>query len=116
MHELGIAVAALQQTLEHARRAGGTRVVRVRLRIGELSGVDPEALRFAFATLLSGTPADGAVVDIEPVPALAHCPDCARDFAPDADAGFDCPYCGRFGGTLTQGRELELTRLELTTP
>jgi hydrogenase nickel incorporation protein HypA/HybF len=113
MHELGIAAAALQQTLDHARRAGGTRVVRIGLRIGELSGVDPEALRFAFTTILTGTPADGAIVDIEPVRAIAHCPECARDFAPGIDAGFDCPHCGHFGGTLTHGRELELTRLEL---
>lgn len=113
MHELGIAAAALQQTLDRAQRAGGGRVSRIALRIGELSGVDPDALRFALTALLDGTAAEGAAIDIECVGAIARCPDCARDFAPNADAGFFCPRCGSAGATLAQGRELELTRLEL---
>ena len=114
MHELGIATAALQQTLAQARRAGGTHVARIGLRIGELSGVDPEALRFALTTILPGTAAEGAAVDIESVAARAHCENCAEDFAPSLDAGFACPRCGHPAGALTRGRELELTRLEVT--
>jgi hydrogenase nickel incorporation protein HypA/HybF len=113
MHELGIAQAALQQTLEQARRAGATRVARIVLRVGALSGVDGEALRFAFTSILPGTAADGAALEIEPVPAVARCPDCQREFNPDADFIFTCPSCQRLCTALTQGRELELTRLEI---
>jgi hydrogenase nickel incorporation protein HypA/HybF len=113
MHELGIAAAALQQTLEQAASAGASRVARIVLRVGVFSGVDPEALRFAFAAILPGTAAEGAVVEIDPVAAVAHCAGCQRDFSPDADRLFECPVCGRIGAAITQGRELELTRLEV---
>lgn len=113
MHELGIATAALDQALEQARLAGARHVARIGLRVGVLSGVDPDALRFAFEAILPGTAADGAAVDIDPVAAVAHCPDCQRDFAAATDYFCECPACGRVSTTFKQGRELELTRLEI---
>ncbi len=113
MHELGMAEAALQQTLDFTRRAGAHRVVRVVLRVGELSGVDPDALRFAFTAIMPGTAADGAALEIEAVAAMARCPVCELDFHPGADFLFLCPTCQRLCPTLTHGRELELTRLEV---
>lgn len=114
MHELGIAESALRLALARAREAGGTRLARIVIRVGALSGVDAEALRFGFAAILPGTIAEGAVVQIDPVPALAYCQDCQQDFAPDTDHFFECPRCGRLSGTLKQGRELDLVRLEIT--
>lgn len=111
MHELGIASAALEQTLAQLRLAGGTRVARIQLRVGALSGVDAEALRFAFTAILPGTPAAAAVVEVDPVAAVACCPACQREFIPGDDLLFECPACGRPTTALTHGRELELTRL-----
>lgn len=113
MHELGIAAEALQQTLDHAARAGASRVSRIVLRVGLFSGVDPEALRFAFSAVLPGTPAEGAEVEITTIAAVGHCPDCGKDFSPAADLLFECPECGRISTTIVQGRELELSRLEV---
>lgn len=113
MHELGIASAALEQTLAQLRQAGGTRVARIQLRVGALSGVDPDALRFALAALVPGTAAVDAVIQIDPVPALARCPACQREFSPGEDLLFECPTCGQPAMALSQGRELELTRLEI---
>jgi hydrogenase nickel incorporation protein HypA/HybF len=114
MHELGIAESALELALEQARQAGATRVLRIVVRVGALSGVDPEALQFAFSAVLPGTAAEGAAVQIDPVPAVAYCPDCGRDFQPDVHLFFECPACGRVCRTIKQGRELDLMQLELT--
>jgi len=57
MHELSIMQSALDQVLEKARQAGASRVHAIRLRIGALSGVVPDALQFAFEALADGTPA-----------------------------------------------------------
>jgi len=114
MHELGIAESALQLALERARQEGASRVLRMVIRVGALSGVDPEALRFAFTAILPGTAAEGAALQIDPVPAVAHCPDCGSDFVPDTDHVFECPTCGRLSGTVKQGRELDLVRLEMS--
>jgi hydrogenase nickel incorporation protein HypA/HybF len=113
MHELGIAESALQVALKRARDEGATRVRRIVIRVGTLSGVDPEALRFALTTILPGTAAEEAVLQIDPVPALAYCQDCLQDFTPDTDHFFECPKCGRLCGTIKQGRELDLVRLEV---
>ncbi|HUL53423.1 MAG TPA: hydrogenase maturation nickel metallochaperone HypA [Opitutaceae bacterium] len=113
MHELGIAQSALELALAHARKAGAARVRRLVIRVGALSGVDPEALDFAFAAILPGTAAEGAAVQIDPVAAVAYCPDCQQDFTPDTDHFFECPKCGRLCATIKQGRELDLMRLEV---
>lgn len=113
VHELGIASAALDQTLARLREAGGAHVLRIVLRVGEFSGVDSDALRFAFEAILPDTPAATAAVDIQRVPATARCDSCSAEFRPDADPFFQCPHCGRLGGTLVRGRELELLRVEI---
>jgi hydrogenase nickel incorporation protein HypA/HybF len=113
MHELGIAESALEMALTQATAAGATRVLRLVIRVGALSGVDPEALRFAFTAILPGTPAEGAALQIDAVAAVAYCPNCQRNFAPDTDHFFECPTCGQLCSTLKQGRELDLVRLEM---
>lgn len=114
MHELGIAESALELALAQARNAGATRVEQIVLRVGGLSGVDPEALRFAFTAILPGTPAEGALLRIDPVPAIAHCPDCRLDFTLEDNFLLECPHCGRPNAVIKQGRELDLVRLEVT--
>lgn len=114
MHELGIAESALEQTLAQARRAGASRVERIVLRVGALSGVDPEALRFALEAIMPGSAVEGAALQIDTIPAVAVCPACRLEFVPDNGILFECPSCGWPGTTLKQGRELDLARLELT--
>ena len=48
MHEFSIMQAALETAGEKTRAAGATHIHRLMLRVGALSGVVPEALRFAF--------------------------------------------------------------------
>ncbi len=114
MHELGIAESALEMVLTQARKADAAQVERIVIRVGALSGVDVEALRFAFTAVLPGTPAEGAILQIDPVPAVAYCPDCQRDFTLEDNFFMDCPRCGRPTAVLKQGRELDLVRLEVT--
>lgn len=108
----------MEATLAAVRREAlahnAARVDRIALRIGVLSGVEPEALRFAFTVCTPGTIAEGAELEVETVPAIARCPNCDRDFA--AGRGFicECPECRAFSGDLRTGRELELCRIDFT--
>ncbi|MCC6356265.1 MAG: hydrogenase maturation nickel metallochaperone HypA [Verrucomicrobiae bacterium] len=105
--------AAMEQVQALAQRNGATRIHRIRMRVGALSGVVPEALEFAFETLKSGTPAAEATLEIERVPAIFHCAGCGKDL-PLESVEFDCPECG---GPLTLaggGRELELADMEIS--
>jgi hydrogenase nickel incorporation protein HypA/HybF len=104
--------SALGLALEQARQAGARQVLVIRLRIGVLSGVAPDALQFAFEALAPGTLAEKAELAIEPVPARFWCADCRREFVSD-DLFAECPGCHRPAGELRAGRELELASLEI---
>jgi hydrogenase nickel incorporation protein HypA/HybF len=112
MHELAIMQSALSLALDQAQQAGAVRVHSIRLRIGALSGVVPDALSFAFEALTPGTLAEGAQLAIEPVPARFWCARCTREFQSD-DLFGECPDCHNCSGELRAGREMELASLEI---
>lgn len=114
MHEVGIMESALETVERHARENGAQHIHRIVLRIGSLSGVDVDALRFAFEAVATSTLAAGAELGIETVPARAYCKSCDKEFAPGAGWIFSCPTCGALSSQIRQGRELELTRIEMS--
>lgn len=116
MHELSVAHGIVEVVTGAARPlAPGprARVTAVRVRVGALAGVVPEALAFCFDVAAAGTLLDGAALAIEPVPATVWCPACAAT-APLADpTRLACPGCGRPTGALRGGRELEVADFTL---
>jgi hydrogenase nickel incorporation protein HypA/HybF len=54
MHEFAIAQGLVEIIEEEALPYGGAKVISVKVRIGKLSGVIPDALRFAFEALSMG--------------------------------------------------------------
>jgi len=105
--------AALESAEAEARRAGGAAITRLKLRVGVLSGVVPEALAFAFETLKAGTLAADAVLEIETAPAVFRCLECAA--TPSlTEMAFSCPAC--HGPLVVDhgGQQLELAQLEVT--
>jgi hydrogenase nickel incorporation protein HypA/HybF len=112
MHELSIMQSALNMALERAEQAGAQKVYVLRLRVGALSGVVPEALQFAFEALASGTAAEGAELAIDEVPARFWCETCSREFQAD-DMFAQCPDCQSPSAELRAGRELEVTSMEI---
>jgi hydrogenase nickel incorporation protein HypA/HybF len=113
MHEFSIMEAALETAAEKTRAAGATQIHRLKLRVGALSGVVPEALRFAFDGLKDRTMAAKAELEIELVSAVGWCPDCAVEFAA-ADLHYECPRCHQSSGQLRRGKEMELASLEIS--
>lgn len=87
------------------------RVSRITVRIGRLTAVVPESLRYYFDLLAAGTPFEGATLDIEDVPIRGRCADCAARFEIDT-LSFTCPACGRGLVELTSGRELQVVSLD----
>src|SRR5690606_38912672 len=103
----------LEVALEQADRVGAAHIHRIGLRVGALSGVVPEALEFAFELVVRGTIAEGARLELEPVPVRCSWPDCGLEFLPDVPC-FECPRCRRPDARLLRGRELELAYLEVS--
>ena len=111
MHELSIAQAIVEQVEQIAREHTG-RILCVTVSVGQLSGVDGEALEFAFPLAAEGTPAAGAKLIIEPVPARALCRSCGREFVPDFLA-WVCEHCGASGVEVKGGRDLLIKSVEI---
>jgi hydrogenase nickel incorporation protein HypA/HybF len=68
MHETRLCLSLLDLAEEALDRAGGSRILRLRLEVGELSGVVPEALAGAFPICAAGTRAAGAALELERSP------------------------------------------------
>ena len=60
MHESKLCLALIRMAETALRRAGGERILELRLEVGDLSGVAPEALEAAFPICAAGTCAEGA--------------------------------------------------------
>lgn len=109
MHELSLMTNLLNAAVV---AAGGEPVCAVCVRVGPLSGVVVESLRFAFDALSPGTPAQGARFDIEETAISFHCPRCNAEYATPVGS-YNCPSCGSPDGELRGGNELELVSIEV---
>ncbi len=112
MHEMSLAEGIVDIIEEEALRRGFARVLQVRVAVGELGGVEPDALQFCFDAVCRGTLAEGARLCIERVGGQAWCMDCARAVALHERFGA-CPECGGFKLQMQAGDELRLLDLEV---
>lgn len=112
MHEVAIMTEALRMAEDAAKSAGANRILKLRLRVGQLSGAVQESLRFAFDVAAQNTMASGATLEIEPVPASCWCAACRSEFK-CADFFNECPRCHNPSDDLRRGRELEIADVEL---
>lgn len=109
MHEMSIALAVIGQVEEAAERAGDVTAVRsVRLRVGELAGVVPDALSFCFELACADTVLEGAELVTDEVPGRARCAPCAHEWAVGMPPLLSCPRCGGGRTDLLSGRELQI--------
>lgn len=108
MHELAITQSIVEMILE---RTDGARVTAVRLRIGKVSGVVPDALRFCFDLVADGTPIQGARLEIDEPPGRARCRACSATFPVD-DLVVLCA-CGSADVEVLGGDELLVSAVEL---
>ncbi|NET37831.1 MAG: hydrogenase maturation nickel metallochaperone HypA [Cyanothece sp. SIO1E1] len=113
MHEVSLMESAIAIALDHAAKYGAHKIHWLKLGVGELSGVVPEALEFAFDVVTQGTIAEGAQLEIDTLSAICYCSTCDLEFQP-ADLSFVCPGCQQISAEMRRGQELELTSLEVS--
>lgn len=105
MHELSIAHAVVE-TVSDA--AGEAAVAEVRVRIGALSGVVADALRFAFDVAAAGTVCEGATLVVDERPVEIWCEPCAATRELTPPLRFRCPVCDTPSADVRGGRELDI--------
>jgi hydrogenase nickel incorporation protein HypA/HybF len=112
MHELSIATSIVETVLQEITRQHLPPVQTIAVRIGALSSIDPEALRFGFDSIISGTPLAKTKLEIEYVPVQGKCRACGREFVVE-DFVFACPHCQSGQIEVTRGEELDIAYLEI---
>ncbi len=112
MHEIALTESIVEIVAEEARRQGANRVRVVRLQVGAMAHVEPEALRFCFDAVSRGTVAEGAQLDIRRPPGEGWCLDCGK-IVPLEERFGACPKCGRRHVQMTSGDELRIEELEV---
>lgn len=105
---MSVALAVVEQVEEAARAAGAAGVAHVRLQVGELAGVVPDALHFCFELACAGTLLEGAELMAEPVAARARCGACRAEWATGMPPQLCCPRCDVPADGLLSGRELHI--------
>ena len=108
MHELSIANGIVEFCAE---RAGGERVTRVRLEIGQLSALLPDAVRLCFDVCARNTVVEGALLEIIETPGRAICRDCNGEVVMTQPFG-RCD-CGSANIRVVAGEEMKIREMEL---
>ena len=108
MHELAITQSVVDMVRD---RTADRRVSTVRLQVGRLSGVVPEAMQFCYELVTAGTPLEDSTLEIEQTPGHARCRTCGDDIELP-DLILLCP-CGSADGELTAGKELRVISVQM---
>ena len=87
-------------------------VARVNLRVGKLTAVVPDSLRFCFEIVVQYTPLSGAVLEIDEVQVTATCRDCGHHWTITGPA-FVCPECNSGRLEIISGKELNVESIEI---
>lgn len=112
MHEMSLAENVLQIIEEAAYHQSFTRVKTVWLEIGQLTCVEPEALRFCFDVVMHGSVVQHARLEIIDIPGLGWCKICMQE-VPMATLYAACSQCGNFELEVLCGDTLRVKELEV---
>jgi hydrogenase nickel incorporation protein HypA/HybF len=112
MHELSIATSIVELAQEEAEKRA-VRVIAIHLTVGALSGVVRDALEGSYEIAAAGTPLEGSRLVIQEKTAVVFCAACNEPRELPSIQAFVCPRCGALAGEVLEGRELQVTALEV---
>ena len=117
MHEYSIVQGVLDAVIPAARQSGATKVLSVKLRVGDMTEVVQESLDFMWDLLCEerGPIMEGAALEVEMVMPRSACISCGHEFEHDR-FHLRCPACGSASTMLLSGRELEIASIDVDIP
>ena len=111
MHEIHLAEGLLEKIKAQAKAEGLCKVLKVKLKVGEMHMVKEEELKFAFDMIGKGSIMDGAELEIEITKLSARCSNCGREII-EKTLKLDCPNCGSPHMEIVSGKELLVESVE----
>lgn len=112
MHELSITENLVRILQEQGTSQNFSKVLKVHLEIGALSTIEPDSIVFCFDIIAKETIAEGAVIEISRVPAVAKCRICHAQCEITA-YGESCNSCGSIDLEVLSGKDMIVKNVEV---
>lgn len=99
----------LETAVRVAKQNDGSRVTKISLKVGVMSGVMPQFMQSFFDVISKGTIAEGAELDIQRDPVVFRCRECGRTTVYDElGPEYVCHACGSESLFLVSGRSFQI--------
>ncbi len=114
MHEVSIALGIVDELMRIAQQNNAKKIVNVKLKIGKMSGLVTDSLKFAFdAVKLEHPLLSSAEILINEVPLIYQCNDCGKNFDTEDICFPSCPNCESYNLKLISGEEQHIENVEV---
>ena len=112
MHEYSIVQSLLNQCEDNAKANDATKVLKVVVKIGVMSGVEPDLLKTAFDTFKQGTICENCeyIQNIQKIKVKCNSCDITSELEKNE---YSCPKCESVELDVIDGEDLMLMHLEL---
>lgn len=113
MHEMSYVVRLVNSALDTAKEKKASRVNRLVVSVGEMTGVLPEYMHRYYDPAVRGTLLEGSQLEIREQPVEVLCKSCGAAYHPQRENGYACPECKSSEGEIIAGRSVTLEQVEL---
>ncbi len=110
MHELGVISSMVKTIEEIIKEQGFTKVQKLVLEVGELSGVVPHYMEVCYPAAVYKTFMEDSVLEMETIPGIVLCKDCGKEFNAMAH-DFACPECGSHNMEILSGNDVMIKEI-----
>lgn len=116
MHEYSVMSALISLCEEHARANNAIKIEKIKVGIGERSGMDKSLFISAFETFREESPVcKEAILDIIEEKVELKCNNCGKHFVANGLEYGKCIQCGGKNLEIIKGRDMNLLSLEMIT-
>lgn len=111
MHEYALVSSIFDILNQKIKEYNVKQVKQVKLKVGDMTGVEDMTMKACFEVVAKDTPVEGAELVIERIPIKAQCKNCNNEFIVH---GWDykCPKCNETGVKIIEGKELYIESIE----
>lgn len=110
MHEFSIALSIVDISEEEVAKANTVFVEKIELEIGELAGIEIDALNFVWDAAVKNTVLEKAKKSIRIIKGISECIDCSTQF-PANRLFSQCPSCKSMLTNVVSGKELKIKKI-----
>ena len=109
---MSVALNIIDIVNENVKKSHALRVNEIELDIGKFSGIEPDALKFALETAVTGTNLENSIIKIKTIDPVGFCRNCSEKFEM-INMYQSCPGCNSYEIDILSGSELSVKSLNV---